>query len=150
MNAVGIARSQIKVFSRRRAHRKGGYVEKLAKQLFEEGKSVNAVAKQLDISYYNAQKLKEKWGGSETEIAPDQAEPTAAENLVYTVSLEVPVGKAIELIRGLPAEEILAAIEELAEPDHVAILQNVMQRRLNGVLTPRAGTLEMPRLAIAN
>lgn len=120
-----------------------------ARELFSEGYSVNAVAKQLGITWAEAKKFKP----AEDD---QQDETSSAENdagLVYTVNLEIPTGRTMELLRALAVDELLGAIEDLDESTQIVLLENVLQRRLNGALElPAVAPIELPhpRLQIAN
>jgi hypothetical protein len=114
-------------------------LETEAAQLFEEGKSVSAVAKALKISWYKAQKLKPASAEAENVEAPEPADETEAEDapqLVFPISLEIPVEQVDEAIAAVSDMELRDAVIGLGGSDKANILQIVLQARLTALLNP--------------
>ena len=110
-----------------------------AAQLFEEGKSINAVAKALKITWYEANKLKPASAEAEDAAAPEPADETEAEaapQLVFPISMEIPVEQVDEAIAAVSDMELRDAVIGLGGSDKANILQIVLQARLTALLNP--------------
>jgi hypothetical protein len=126
-----------------------------AAQLFEEGKSVSAIAKALKISWYEAKKLKPASAKAEDpaktiaphlayEIGPEpgpesEAEALAETTLVFPINLEIPVEQVDEAIAAVSDMELRDAVIGLDGADKANILQIVLQARLTSLLNHSGG-----------
>jgi hypothetical protein len=115
-----------------------------AAQLFEEGKSVSAVAKALKISWYEANKLKPASAKAEDvkaqEPGPEsEAEALAETTLVFPINLEIPVEQVDEAIAAVSDMELRDAVIGLDGADKANILQIVLQARLTSLLNHSSG-----------
>lgn len=120
--------------------------ESEAVAMFKNGASVNSVSKTLGIGYHLAKKIKD--GMSESG---ETGEAKEKENPVFTLNLEVPEGRAADMLAAFPPEEIREAVLAMDEGNQILILQQLMQRRLDAVLSPEISqAFELPRLHAVN
>lgn len=103
-----------------------------ARPLFEAGKSVNAVSRELGISWYDADKLKKAWTA---EREPEITEAETEDASLWDVTIQVPAVGIDSLLGKLDHDEAIAALLSLDVQAKCTLWGTVMQRRINAMLT---------------
>ncbi len=124
----------------------------LAKPLFAEGKSVNAVAAKLEISWYDASKLKKAY---EAETAPaaepeaeqpadeatdePEAEADSDEDPGWDIPIRIPTDNLDAVFSTFSDEEKIGTFRSLGEDAKAEAIRTVLQARMDAMLAPAEG-----------
>jgi len=111
----------------------------------KQGSTIKALAKKYGLEWSEARALRQELEAGE----PGELEPAAepANDLVpeaYCPSITIPTARLMDLLRGLEAEEILEAVEQLNPQVQADLLQAVLQKKFDRLLEPK--TVPMPTL----
>jgi hypothetical protein len=109
----------------------------------KEGMSINKLAKKYGLQWAEAKQCK---AGIEGESSPG-AEDEAPEN--YDLSTTVPARHIMDLIRGTSSEDLVTAIEALDVSMQAAILQSLLQRKIDALLEPKGASVTSLELVSA-
>jgi len=102
------------------------------------GMSISGLKKKYGLQFDQAKKLKLECEGVDLGKDGDEPAPEAeAEPDTYDLTTAVPANRLMDLIRALDFEELCEAIESIHVSNQAAILQSVMQKKMDRLLEPK-------------
>jgi hypothetical protein len=102
--------------------------------LFTAGKSVNAVSKELGITWKKAATVKKHMNGTAASDDEPEAETGGHDPQDWDMSMTVPMDKLDDLLNRAEAQEIAQAVRKCDGQTQANVFQALMQRRLDQLL----------------
>lgn len=106
-----------------------------ALQLFAEGKSVNAVARTLGITWAEAKNLQPGFV-SKKERKPSTRRQQAESDERWELGIKVPLERAPDIFNGFTDEEKAYLFSQLPDQKQMDAILDVLQRRMDAVCAP--------------